>query len=238
MDIKSPAKPTKSKQVELPKTEVSLSQAQTAKHFYLITSLILAVIILGGGFGIYKLLTAYTHKDNEIKAQNKLMNSLSEKIENLEALKAPYAEITDSKGGTGSKADAILRALPTTDNWTALVAMMDNIANLSSVTMLSVSKAGATGSTTSSSTTATPAETSPSGSSTTPQSKSLVFTIEVEGKYDNIIKFLENTEKSSRVINFKSMKISPGEENIKASLTMETYYQDEANIDPTYEELK
>ncbi len=237
-----------SKQIETPRTEVTLAQAQTTKHFYLIIGLILFVIIAGGGFGIYKLLSVYSHRDSEIKAQNKLKDSLDKKIEALDALKEPYAKINDSKGGIGSEAAMILRALPITEDYKALVAMMDNIASVSGVKMLSISKTGdasaaatpapspapAADASGTSSTGTAPAATGP----VTQQPKTLVFTIGLEGKYDMIIKFLENTEKASRVVNFKSMKISPGGENIKADLTMETYYQDEANIDSTFEELK
>lgn len=85
MDMKTDKKQLKkdSKKAEVPKTEVSLAQAQTAKHFYLITSLILAVIIIGGGYASYKLFNSYIHKSNEIKAQDKLIHSLNQKKKTL-----------------------------------------------------------------------------------------------------------------------------------------------------------
>lgn len=249
MDVKTNKKELKqSKKPQTPKTEISLEQAQTAKHFYLITSLILAAILLGGGYASYRLFTNYIHKSNEIKAQDKLVSSLDQKIKDLDTLKVPYAQITDSKGGTGSDADAILRALPVTEDYKSLIAMLENMANVSGVTLDSVSK---------SSSAATPAATpAPASSSDAPsttansssastgaqQPQPLTFSVSISGPYDKIIRFLDNSEKSARVINFKSMQLSndggTGGNSVKASLTMETYYQDKANIESTQEDLK
>lgn len=254
MDMKTDKKQLKkdSKKVEVPKTEVSLAQAQTAKHFYLITSLILAVIIIGGGYASYKLFNSYIHKSNEIKAQDKLIHSLNQKKEDLEALKVPYANITSSNGGTGSDAEAILRALPVTEDYKSLIAMLENIANVSGVSLDSVSRTSG-GSSTSTTTTPAPTSTaggsaSTSGSSTSSsgagapqQPQELVFSVSISGPYEKIILFLDNTEKSARVINFKSMQISSSSEggkDIKANLTMKTYYQAPADISSTQEDLK
>ena len=254
MDIKTDKKQLKqTKKVDTPRTEVSLAQAQTAKHFYLITSLILAAIIIGGGYASYRLFTNYIHKSNEIKAQDKLVSSLDQKIKDLDALKAPYAEIADTKGGAGSDADIILRALPTDQDFKGLIAMLENIANVSGVTMSSVTRTASDGtsSASSSSSTSSSSSSSSSGSSSSTtsatssdtsasssQPQPFIFTVSLEGPYDKIIRFLDNTEKSARVINFKSMKISGSGNAVKAELTMQTYYQDKANIDSTYEELK
>ncbi len=253
MDMKTDKKQLKkdSKKAEVPKTEVSLAQAQTAKHFYLITSLILAVIIIGGGYASYKLFNSYIHKSNEIKAQDKLIHSLNQKKEDLETLKVPYANITNSNGGTGSDADAILRALPVTEDYKSLIAMLENIAKVSGVSLDSVSRTSGS----STAVAATPAPTSTAGGSTSTsgsstsssgagapqQPQELVFSVSISGPYEKIILFLENTEKSARVINFKSMQISSNSEggkDIRASLTMKTYYQAPADISSTQEDLK
>ncbi len=248
MGIKTDEKQLKqAKKVQTPKTEVSLAQAQTAKHFYLIASLILVVIIIGGGYASYRLFTNYIHKLNEIKAQNKLVSSLDQKIKDLDALKVTYAQITDSKGGTGSDADAILRALPVTEDYKSLIAMLENMVNVSGVSLDSVSKTSASGATAapagSSGSTATTPGASGSGTTGAQSPQPVVFSVSISGPYDKIIRFLDNTEKSARVINFKSMQISNdggsgGTNSVKASLTMETYYQDKANIESTQEDLK
>jgi Tfp pilus assembly protein PilO len=254
MDVKNDKTRTGSKKkVEVPKTEVSLAQAQTAKHFYLITSLILVAILIGGGYGSYRLFNNYIYKSNQIKAQDKLIHSLDQKQKDLEALKAPYADITNSKGGIGSDADAILRALPITEDYKSLIAMLENMANVSGVSLDAVSKtiggaaAAATPAPTptpTSGTTASGTSTAAPGTSTggPQQPQPLVFSVSISGPYDKIVRFLDNTEKSARVINFKSMQIASNGQgsgnDIKASLTMETYFQAPADISSTQEDLK
>lgn len=65
------------------------------------------------------------------------------------------------------------------------------------------------------------------------------FNVGIKGDYDKIIRFLNNTEKSARVIDFKDMKIGSSEDGkeINADLTMVTYWQPEADIKSTEKEL-
>lgn len=227
MEKQTPTKP--SKKVEVPRTEVSIAQDTTNRKYMIIVGLIVAAIVIVGGYFIYRLTGQYIYQSNLNKAQDQLISSLEVKQKNLQELKPNYEAIT-TKGANGvSDATLILRAVPTTKDYENLIAILEKMGQDSGVKVTNVSQTGASGTTT------TPTTTPDANSST---ATAFPFTVNVEGSYAAILDFLKKTEKSARVINFNSMSLNGNTGNITTNLTMTTYYKPDANIQSTTVPLK
>lgn len=252
MNPKTNPNQTAKPKLVVPQTEISQREAVSAGKYYLVVGLIMVGILLVGGYFINSLFQQYIKESNKIKAQDKTISLYNKKVDDLAELESAYNAIKEKKGNI-SDAERIMKALPAKEEYRSLIAMVENISNSSGVKLNSVSN-GSSGSSsasgssapaatpsTSSSSSSTPgasSSSSSSSSSTTAKPQKLVFTVSIQGPYDRIIKFLENTEKSARVVNFRDMKLGGEGNEITADLTMETYWQPEAKIDSTYEELK
>ncbi|MBI2798143.1 hypothetical protein HYX70_02445 [Candidatus Saccharibacteria bacterium] len=224
-------KPAKKAPIQTPKTDTSLAEKKTNQRFMIWMGLLIGAIVLVGGYLIYRLGSAYVTQANKIKAQDMLISALDQKQKNLNELKPNYATII-AKGSNGvSDSDLILRALPTDNNYQGLIAMTEKMAQESGVKVTSVSQGGETGNASGTDTTNAPTADQPaSGSSPQP----FTFTVGLEGTYQGILEFLSKTQQASRVMNFSSMTITGGTGNtIQANITMQTYMQPAANIEPT-----
>jgi Tfp pilus assembly protein PilO len=216
------------KKVEVPKTEISQAQDKSARNYIIIMCVVMGVIVVAGGYLIYRLATQFAYISNVNRAQDMLLSSLNTKQKNLDDLQPNLAKITAKDAGGISTADRILSAMPVTQAYENLIATLETMGQQSGVKVTSVSLSGDS---------ATPDGAAPSGSGNAPVPVN--FTVNVEGSYSAIIAFLQKTQQSARVINFDSMTVSGGSAgSLTASLTMTTYYQPEANIDSTYETLK
>lgn len=223
------AKPTTAKkEIEVPKTDTSLAEDKSTRRFvfWMIAATVL-VVLVGGGI-IYWQVGLYVQQSNKNKAQDIEIGDLNTKIKNLDLLKPNYEKIIANNGSGSSDADLILRALPVGKGYDELVAMIEKMAQGSGVKVTSVTQTEAT-------------EGQPTGNgdnTTTPIPYS--FTVTLEGGYASILDFLKKTENSARVINFSSMNITGNSNNgvNQASITMQTYYQPQANINPKMEPLQ
>lgn len=214
-------------QIEIPKTEHSQSNNQSLQKYMIISGLIISAIVLVGGFAIFWLGSRYTYQSNENKAQDQLIASLEQKQKDLQALKPNLDAITSIGANGVSDADLILRAVPTTQNFESLIAVLERIGAESGikVTNISQSSNGATSSTGT-------VNTNVQGSSG--QATPYTFTVNVEGSYAGILEFMKKTEKSARVINFNNMNINGSTGNITANMTMTTFFKPPANINSTF----
>ena len=180
----------------------------------------------------------FVSQSNLNKAQDLLISDLIEKQKDLQELKPNYDKII-AKGTNGvSDAELILRAVPTTQDYESLIAILERMGQESGVKVKDISQQNAaqTGQTT-----------PPPASSTTQTAKNSIqtggadpytFIVKLEGSYNSILEFLNKTEDSARVINFNSMDIDGNTNNITANLTMTTYFKPDANIESTYIPLK
>lgn len=245
------------KTITMPKTEVTIKQVESSQKYYLIAGSVLFALVVVGGFFGYRLFNNLINEVNKVKAQDKTIRLLDDKKEMLVQLKEPYNKIKEKKG-PDSDADVIMRALPAREEYRSLIAMIENIANVSGVKLVAISPQGGSSSSSSSSSgsSGSSSGSSSSGSSgnsssiTTNQSsatqspasqvqpKPFIFTVSISGPYDRIVEFLKNTEKSARVIDFSDMDLSGTHEDTQADLTMQTYWQEPANISDTKEDLK
>ena len=226
------------KTVEVPKTEVSKKFDINTRNYLIFAGVAVFVILLVGGLIIYWLAGRFVSQSNINKAQDQLISDLTEKQKDLQELKPNYEKII-AKGANGvSDADLILRAVPTTQDYESLIAILERMGQESGVKVKDISQQNAvqTGQT----------SPSPAASTTQPVNSSIqtggatpyVFIVKLEGSYNSILDFLNKTENSARVINFNSMDIDGNTNNITTSLTMTTYFKPDANIESTFIPLK
>ncbi len=227
-------KKTPAPKITVPKTDKSQADNKELQKYMLISGIIIASIVIVGGVLIYWLASKYTYQSNLNKAQDQLINSLTQKQKDLQALKPNLAAITAVGANGISDAELILRAVPTTQNFEGLIAILERMGAESGVKVTNISQSNSTGAISSSANSVTNTNAQGSGSQATP----FVFTVNVEGSYPSIIEFLKKTEKSARVINFNNMSINGNTGNITANLTMTTFYKPPANINSTYVPLK
>jgi len=225
-----PKQPKKS--VEVPKTEISQSQDKSARNYIILMCVVIGLIVVVGGYGIYRLATQFARESNLNRAQDELISSLNTKQKNLTDLKPNLAVITAKDAGGVSSADRILSAMPTSMAYENLIATLEAMGQQSGVKVTSVSLGDQ----------ATAAQATPN--TTTAASGQNVaipftFTVNVEGNYAAIIAFLQKTEQSARVINFNSMTVSGANGgDLTAEITMTTFYQPAADISSTTKPLK
>ncbi len=227
-DIKPVVKKAAKPAVQTPKTEMSQAEKRANQRFLMIMGGVIGLIVIVGGYGIYRLWTAYVHQANEVKAQDALIVSLDQKQKNLQALKPNYDTIT-AKGANGiSDADLIMHALPIDADYQGLIAMLEKMAQQSNIKITSVTQGGGTGDAAAAGAASSSSTTGTSGAAPQP----LIFTVGLEGSYQGILDFLTKTQQASRVMNFSSMTLSGGTGGtIQANVTMQTYFQGPANID-------
>jgi Tfp pilus assembly protein PilO len=223
-------KPVSKKPVQVPNTPTSQSASASTRRYMQVAGIIIAVVVLVGGYLIYYLANKYTQISNVNKAQDKLLTALQANQKSLKELAPNYEAIT-TKNETGiSDADLILRAVPTTQNYESLLAMLEKMGLESGVKVSSISQTGSTAT----GTDATSGATASSSTEATP----FTFTVNVEGSYAAIIEFLKKTESSARVINFNSMSLNGKSSSINANLTMTTFFKPNADIESKQEPLR
>lgn len=218
--IKTKSKPEK---VVL-QTESSEKEELKTRNYIIILIVVMVLIVLAGGFLIYFLATRYSHEANKLKAQDEQIVLLEKKQKDLEELKPNYEAIIAPGPNGVSDAQLILNALPITSDFKGLIAMLEKIGQQSGVKIINASSS----------------EQEDSGAKDeSSKAQTLGFNVEVEGSYQGLVDFLKKTEQSSRVINFASMTLvsNPGQP-IQATLTMNTYWQPEADISPTTRPLQ
>ncbi|MFO0862935.1 MAG: hypothetical protein U0516_04430 [Candidatus Saccharibacteria bacterium] len=226
-----------SKKVEVPKTEISEAQDKSARNYIIIMFVVIGLIVVVGGYIIYRLAAEFAYQSNVNRAQDMLLTSLNTKQKNLEQLKPNYEAITAKGTGGISDADRILSAMPITEAYDQLISSLEAMGQQSGVTVTSVTAGSSSGTGGSSASSANSSQSSSqkSNGSGIP----FTFTVNVKGSYAAILTFLKKTEQSARVINFNSMTVSgTNGSDLTANITMTTYYQPEANIESTYETLK
>lgn len=209
----------------VPKTDVSESEDKSTKRFVFWMVFITVVVIIVGGAAIYWLVSKYIEQSNKNKSQDITIGLLEEKKKDLVELKPNYEKINQPGENGKSDADLILNAMPETQAYDALIAMIERMAGESGGKVTSISSTES-------------AEGIEEGGNTGQQSYNVV--VDFEGSYDQTLDFLEKTEKASRVMDFVSMSLGGpvGAANISPNMTFKVYYQGPADISPKEEQLQ
>lgn len=227
----------KKPRLSIPNTQISLEDSQTTTNYIVITSIIIGAIILVGGYFIYNLTNNFLESSNRLKALDKQKSLLETKKNNLETLNnGDFKVIQNKRDGKTSDADLIMRALPYTEDQKNLYAMLEAMTKEAHISLLEISQTDQSAS--SSSASVVPAPTPNRDGVVKQLPKPVYFTVTIQGPYVALLDFLANTEKSSRVINFRKMKLDGSSTMLKAQIDFVSYYQDKADISDHQEDLK
>ncbi|HMS92692.1 MAG TPA: hypothetical protein PKC05_04340, partial [Candidatus Saccharibacteria bacterium] len=132
------------KSIEVPKTEVSKAADVSTRNYLIISGIIVFLIVLVGIVSIYWLGGRYVQQSNLNKAQDQLLTSLIQKQKDLQALK-PNFDAINAKGANGiSDAELILRAVPTTQDYESLIAILEQMGKESGVKVTNITQQNST----------------------------------------------------------------------------------------------
>lgn len=216
-----PQKTLEKKPLVVPKTDVSQDDDKSTRRFvFYMVALIILIIIIGGGV-LYWLVGDYIKQTNKNKAQDKTIELLEQKKKDLVQLKPNYDKIIVPGADGRSQADLILNAVPDTEGYKEIIAMVERMGRESGVLIPSVTKSA----------TPTPGGTTTQASTTS----SYQIAVNIGGTFTQLLDFITKTEKSSRVMNFVTLSISGSTKSgvIASSATFMVYYQLPANINST-----
>ena len=220
-----PQKTLDKKQLVAPKTDVSQDDDKSTRHFvFYMVALIILIITMGGGV-LYWLVGNYIEQTNKNKAQDLTINLLEQKKKDLVELKPNYDKIIAPGADGRSQADLILNAVPDTEGYKEIIAMVERMGRESGVLIPSVTKS---------------ASVAPSSATTQASTaSSYQISVNIGGTFTQIQDFITKTEQSSRVMNFVTLSIAGSTKSgvVAASATFTVYYQLPANIASTEADL-
>ncbi len=214
----------------VPKTDTSKQEDRSTRRFVFWMIFISVVIVLVGGVVLYWLVNMYIEQSNKNKSQDITIGLLEDKKKDLEELKPNYEKINAPGENGKSDAQLILDAVPDSQAYDALIAMIERMAG----------ESGGKVTTISSDTSASGSEGDGGDGNTSTSAQSYNVTVQYEGSFEQVMEFLKKSEKSARVMDFVSMSLggSIGGDKISPSITFKVYYKTPANIEPTTEQLK
>lgn len=199
--------------IAIPNTDISMDENSNTNKFVFYMIAIITLAVIAGGIALYYLIGQYIKQSNKNKAQDITLNLLEQKKIDIDNLKPNYATIIAPGAGGKSDADLILIAMPLTESYDSLIAMLENMAQQSNVKLLSIAKT----------------------SEASESANSYSFSVSLSGGFSQILEFLKKTENSARIFDFVSMNIggtTKGGGDVTVSATFRTYYNPSANIAP------
>ncbi len=158
---------------------------------------------------------------SEIFLNQKVLSKKTATRDQMDANVKAAPELVANYNALGPKADLILRSLPTSPDFKDFIAAMESIGNSSGARITSVTPA-----------TAEAPSTSSKGASTA------VYTVSVDTGYQGLFTMLANIETSAWPMRVSAMTANSGGANLRADLTIHSYYQPAASIELGKEEVK
>ncbi len=194
-------------------------------NFYIVLSLI-TLLILGGTILAGKsLFGAVVLNTKVVNAKNLASSHLQTNLDAAPNLVDAYLKL-------GPQSDLIDHALPSTEDYPGLIAMLENIAASSGVKLSAISRSTTADSGLSSSV-------RPASTTSAPAPQKLEFNISVKGSYANVnLKLLAALESAARPMHVNSVQLSGTGSDISATLDVATYYQAKATLPITKETIK
>lgn len=186
-----------------------------------IATAVAAVVVMFSLVSVRFLWQRKAYNDRVIKAKTTARNDLKSNLTNLNKLSEQFADL-DQSATTNSS--AILHALPPTYDYPALATSIESLAQQAGVTLNGGLGQDESSSAVASSTTSTPQE--------------IPLDLQVMGSYENIVKFIQTLERSTRPIIVTSASYSGGAGGIVARITATTYYQPARNLDVQKEQVR
>lgn len=142
-----------------------------------------------------------------LEANIAAVGPLTESFERLEI----GSDLIPNQPGDKNNSEVILDALPSRYDFPELAASLNNLAEVSTVQLKSFR--------------GTDLGSDAIQSSPAPFAESIPFSVEVEGSYQGVTKFLSNLEKSIRPMKVLSVGMSGTDSKLTANINIETQYQ-------------
>ncbi|HEX3082144.1 MAG TPA: hypothetical protein VHQ86_02735 [Candidatus Saccharimonadia bacterium] len=136
-------------------------------------------------------------------------------------------KLVDAYNGLGDKSRTIADALPNTADFPSIIVTLENMTNLSGLTLKSVTPGLVQSADDESADTAGSAGQTAS-INIIPSPKTYKFQLEVTGNYEGLKKFLKEIETSARPMRVNGIHLAGGGSSLSGQLDVETYYQDKA----------
>lgn len=210
----------------VPQTPVSLAQQSSTRNFVIITIVITALVVLGGGYAIYTLANMNIKRALEVRAQDYYITLAQKKKSKLEDAEPQVVELKKADGSAPSTFDYVTkRVLPATGDFQGILTIFNTLEQTTLVNVESITRAGGTGTTSSTAASvATPTTTSSGAQSTQ-------ITLKVNSSQEQITAFLRAIERSARVMDFQSMKLSGDKNSTSLGVTYTVYNLPKPSVD-------
>ena len=186
-----------------------------------VATAVAAVIVVFSMISLRFLWEQKSYNDRVIKAKTSARNTLKDNLESLDKLSSQFPALENS---STTNTSTILHALPPSYDYTALATSIDSLAQQSGVTL-----SGGLGDDLSASAIATSSVSSP---------QEIPLGMQVTGTYPNIVKFIQNLERSIRPIVVSSVSYSGTDAGLTVRLTATTYYQPARSLDVMKEQIR
>lgn len=226
MDKKAPVKGKKAaaQAPATPQTPKSIAQQQSLRNFLIISVVIIVITVLVGGYAIYRLINMNIHKSLEVRAQDYFITATNKKLQKLAEAEPKLEELKKAEGTEPSSFDYVTkRVLPVTPDFQGVLTIFNTLEQQTLVSVESISKAGSTGSGATATTTSTA---SSAGGAQTSQ-----VSLKVSGSQEQITTFLRAVERSARVMDFSSMKISGDKLSTTLTVSYDIYNLQKPSIE-------
>lgn len=215
-----------------PEKKVALDAKNLSANNYI--AIVVALVMLAGAITaliLYSMWGAIALNSKQIGFKNKAASQLKENIDS-------GGKLVDEFRTLGQKQDLIINALPGDSDFSQLVAISENIANSAGVRLLSVSPAIGGGLPVPVAAAQATAAAAPAAAPSSSEPQPYSFSIDVSGTYTDMGKLAANLELSARPMRVTDVLFRGESTSLKATFTIETYYQDKADISTKQQVLK
>lgn len=189
------------------KLEAFKKKSNTVIVTVMVVCMLALVVCVVLGKALFDEISFKQHVLSEKRAANTV---LAQNVENIPVLTENYQEMQND----GLTSEQVLNALPVTDDFPALATNAERIAELSQVSLGSISvdsSSGSSGDVVADSGTSAPVP--------------VPVQISVRGSYANIVRFLGNLERSARPIVIEELTASGTNQTLTVEVDATTYYQ-------------
>lgn len=201
---------------------ISKAGAKLNDNNYIIVILLISLVVLGITAIVGKSLVTTVIRDTKVMAKKDAADKQLEK--NL----VTSADLISNYKALGEK-KLIDTSLPTTRDFSGLIAMLEKMSGSAGITLKDVTPASVGAADLSVKAPQAAGEATP---------KTLLFSATVIGSYASLTAFLDAAEHASRPIRVTAIQITGSGSQLNANISMTTYYQGKASIPFKLEEVK
>lgn len=199
-----------------PKVKLATRREQVKKagSVVFIVVAISSVIVMFSLISMRFLWEKKSYNSRVITAKTKARDDIQSNLENLNKLSEQFPQLENS---AATNSTTILHALPPVYDYAALASSIDYLASLSGVQSNTSIGEDISASAVSSATSSQPVE--------------LPLTLQVNGSYDAVQRYISNLERSIRPVNITNVSYSGSSSALQVSLQAITYYQPARSLD-------